>query len=317
MEQPSAGAGPVARNRFRPLAARCVIYAAAAYLLLCLLLFLFQRSLIYPGTREPSITPERAGYPAGRARDVRLQTADGETLGMWHVRPKADFGAEFDAGLRAAQRVILFFHGNGGHRGHRAGLYPLLADMGAHVVAVDYRGYGDSTGAPGEAGLAEDARAAWQWLVKEHGLAPERIVLHGESLGCAVAVRLAQEQCAAGTPPAALVLDAPFSSLPDAAAHSYWFVPVRMLLRERYPSIERIGGVTCPLVIFHGDRDAVVPFALGRQLFDAAPEVSASGVGKVFVAIPGAGHNDLREVGSRVYYDTWRGMLRLSAERQP
>lgn len=317
MEQTSAGTGLVMRNRLRSLVVRCMIYAAAAYLLLCLLLFLFQRSLIYPGMREPGITPERAGYPAGRARDVKLRTADGETLGMWHVRPQLDYGADFGAGLRAASRVVLFFHGNGGHRGHRAGLYPLLADMGAHVVAVDYRGYGDSTGAPNEDGLAEDARAVWQWLVKEHGIPPERIVLHGESLGCAVAVRLAQEQCASGAPPAGLVLDAPFSSLPDAAAHSYWFVPVRLLLRERYPSFERIGGVACPLVIFHGDRDAVVPFALGRRLFDAAPETSAGGAKKVFVAIPGAGHNDLREVGSRVYYDTWRVMLRSPAEKQP
>ncbi|MBI3828973.1 MAG: alpha/beta hydrolase [Planctomycetes bacterium] len=292
------------RYGLRHYARRTLIYLVSIYLVLCLVLFLFQRSLTYPVLREPAIDPQRAGFPDGQARNLALETSDAVRLGAWHVRPtksRAAVDADFDAALKSPGPVDLFFHGNGGHRGHRPDLYLTLADLGAHVLAIDYRGYGDSAGSPSEEGLALDARAAWDWLVNEKGVAPARIVLHGESLGCAVAIRLAKECCEAGTPPAGLVLEAPFTRLTDAAASIYWFVPVRLLLRERYPSIERIGAVTCPILVFHGPQDGVVPFKQGRELFEAAPAASRSGVAKRFVEVPGAGHNDLRERAGAAY----------------
>ncbi|MCZ7647625.1 MAG: alpha/beta hydrolase [Planctomycetota bacterium] len=277
---------------------RTVIYALTLYLLLCLALFVFQRKLIYVPVRDAAVDPARAGLPRQSARNVAAQAADGVPLGGWQLLP-ADASApgpeapDFDAALADGRPVAVFFHGNGGHRGHRAEALAGLARRGLHVAAFDYRGYGDSGGEPSEDGIARDAQAVLAWL-GERGVRPERIVLVGESLGCAVCVRLAEEARAAGAPPAGLILLAPFTSLSDAAASLYWFVPVRLLLRERYPSLERIGRVDCPLLVVHGRRDRVVPFEQGRRLFEAAPEQSTGGVEKVFVEIPDAGHNDLR-----------------------
>lgn len=300
MDSAAAKTAPASPRRFGMgyHVRRTLIYFVSIYLLLCLLLFLFQRSLTYPATRETAIDLMRAGLLDGQARGFAIQSSDAIRLGAWHILPSKLTGATdavFDAALKEPGTVVLFFHGNGGHRGHRADLYFTLANLGVQTVAIDYRGYGDSSGSPSEDGLALDAKAAWDWLVKEKGVAPARIVLHGESLGCAVAVRLAKECCDAGTPPAGLVLEAPFTSLTDAAASIYWFVPVRLLLRERYPSIERIGGVTCPILIFHGPKDGVVPFKQGRLLFEAAPAASLSGIAKRFIEVSDAAHNDLRE----------------------
>ena len=288
---------------------RTVIYALSSYLLLCLLLFLFQRKLLYPASRMQDGLPERHGLPVRQARLISALTGDGITLGGWHLLPLERAGTDFDAALREPGLVSLFFHGNGGHRGHRTGLYETLNRLGCHVVCFDYRGYGESAGEPSEEGLAADARAAWEWATHLHGVAPERVVLHGESLGSAVVVRLAQELCIAGTPPAGVVLETPFSSLVETAAHLYWFVPVRLILRERFPSRERIGQVTCPLIVFHGHRDVVVPFEQGRRLWEAAPPQSASGRSKRLVEFVGSGHNDLRDSDAALYERELREFL--------
>lgn len=289
---------------------RSVLYFLGGYLLLCAALFALQRKLIYAPTRAEAVDPQRAGLAPDRARNVTVLAADGVTLGGWHVRPEACAGeADFDASMRDGERMaVLFFHGNGGHRGHRADLLYNLSRRGLHACCFDYRGYGDSAGAPHEEGLALDARAALAW-VRERGIPPERTILWGESLGCAVAVRLAEELCAAGTPPQGLALEMPFTSLTEVAAHLYWFVPVRLILQERYPSVERIPRVTCPLLVIHGTDDRVVPFEHGRRLFEAAPAASAGGLPKRFLELPGVGHHDLSARGGPAYESAVREFL--------
>jgi fermentation-respiration switch protein FrsA (DUF1100 family) len=286
-----------------------VLYLLTAYVLLCVAVFLFQRKLIYPASRLANGDPAASGVPSRWARYISATTADGVRLGGWQLLPLARGGEDFDAALTDGAVVSLFFHGNGGHRAHRGDVYALLGALGLHVVAFDYRGYGDSDGTPSEEGLAQDARAAWAWLVAAHGVPAGRVVLHGESLGCAVAVRLAQELCLAGTPPAGLVLESPFANLTETAAALYWFLPVRLLLRDRFPSDERIRSVTCPVLVFHGHRDPIVPFRQGRKLFDAAPAASASGRPKRFVEFPDAGHNDLRAASADLYEHSLREFL--------
>ena len=161
----------------------------------------------------------------------------------------------------------------------RAALAGALNRMGHSVLLFDYRGYGGNPGRPTEEGLASDARAAQAWLSAQPGV--ERIVYFGESLGAAVAVGLAVER-----PPAALVLRSPFTSLADVGAVHFPWLPVRLLLLDRYPSIERITAVRAPLLVIAGDRDDIVPASLSRRLYDAAAEP------KRFVLVPGAGHND-------------------------
>jgi fermentation-respiration switch protein FrsA (DUF1100 family) len=149
------------------------------------------------------------------------------------------------------------------------------------VCLFDYRGYGGNAGSPSEAGLMRDAHAVGAAVAGRAGVDAGRIVLLGESLGTGVAVALA-----ADVRPMALVLRSPFTSMADVAAHHYWFLPVRRLLWDRYDSLARIGVLACPVAIVAGDGDRVVPFALSRRLYDAAPEP------KTFITVRGADHND-------------------------
>lgn len=174
---------------------------------------------------------------------------------------------------------MLVFNGNAGDRSMRAPLAAALNRMGYSVLLFDYRGYGGNSGRPTEDGLAADARAAEAWLAAQPGV--ERVAYFGESLGAAVAVGLAVQR-----PPAALVLRSPFTSLPDVGAVHYPWLPVRRLLLDRYPSIERIASVSAPLLVIAGDRDDIVPLSLSKRVYDAAAEP------KRFVLVPGAGHND-------------------------
>jgi hypothetical protein len=289
---------------------RTVLYVLTAYLGFCVLVFIFQRRLIYPASRVGELPPSAAGYAPKDARGVTATATDGVKLGGWHILPTRERGKDFDAALKDGGLVDLFFHGNGGHRGHRLELYQTLSGFDCHVAAFDYRGYGDSEGSPTEEGLARDAQAAWEW-VRARGVPAERVVLHGESLGCAVAIRLAQELCQAGTPPAGLVLESPFASLTATASSLYWFLPVRLMLRERYPSDERIGAVTCPILVFHGHGDAIVKFEHGKRLFDLAPAASASGTPKRFVEFRSAGHNDLRAADLEAYEKALREFVNV------
>ena len=170
-----------------------------------------------------------------------------------------------------------------------------LARLGMSVLLFDYRGYGGNPGTPSEKGLAADARAARAWLAAQPEVDPNRTVYFGESLGAAVAIGLALEQ-----PPAALVLRSPFTSLAEVAKAHYPWLPVGRLLIDRYPSIDRIGSLSVPVMIIAGDRDDIVPESLSRKLYDAAHEP------KRFLLVPGTGHNDpelvdgdrmLKEVG--------------------
>jgi pimeloyl-ACP methyl ester carboxylesterase len=194
--------------------------------------------------------------------------------------------------LRApgATRGLLFLHGNAGNASHRLPNAGLLAELGAHVLLLDYRGYGQSEGRPSEAGVYADARAGWRELVEVEGLPEQRVVLFGRSLGGAVAVHLAHERRVGG-----VILESTFSSLEDAGRRMLGPLGA-WLARGRFDSASKIARVGAPLLFFHGDRDDVVDLALGRRLFERAPEP------KEFELLPGAGHNDTVAVGGAAYY---------------
>lgn len=226
-----------------------------------------QRRLIY--FPDPGPVP-RAGDVFPGAEDVRFPTEDGLTLNGWFV----------PAGTGRAAGAVLVLNGNAGHRGHRAPLAKALAERGFAVLLFDYRGYGGSAGRPTEEGLLRDARAARSYLEHRGVVAP--IALFGESLGAAVALAVAVEK-----PPAALVLRSPFTSLAEVGRVHYPLLPVRLLLRDRYSSLERIRSLACPLLVVAGGGDRIIPAGQSRTLFDAAPDVA-----KRFVLLPGLDHND-------------------------
>lgn len=231
------------------------------------LLWAFQRRLVYLPGGGP-VPAAADGVPG--ARDVRLTTSDGLTLGAWFV-PAATAGAS----------TVLVAAGNGGHRGVRAPLARALSAAGLGVLLFDYRGYGGNPGSPSEEGLARDVRAARSWLLEQGGVAEERLLYYGESLGSAVVTALAVEH-----PPAGLVLRSPFTDLAAVGREHYPFLPVRALLRDRYPVVELIGRVQAPTTVVLGSADTIVPPAQSRQVAEAAARLHR------LVEVAGAGHND-------------------------
>ncbi len=263
------------------------------------MLAFLQRTLIYLPSRQSRIEPQDAGLPPGRVHTITLNSDDGLELRGWHLLPAGQTATDLrqcDEQLALGRPVVLYFSGNAGNRAWRIEEFELFTQLGCDVFVFDYRGYGDNPGSPSEDRLAADATAAWRYATQTRRIEPRRLILCGESLGGGVAVRLAAEQCVAGTPPGGLVLRATFSSLPDVAAHHYPWLPVRWLLVDRYPSVERMPQVTCPILHIHGRRDSIIPIELGRKLFDTAPPQSAAGIPKRFVELPSADHNDILAV---------------------
>jgi uncharacterized protein len=234
------------------------------------LLYVTQRSLQYfPESYRTA--PAAAGLP--EAEEVVVDTADGERVLLWHLPPRGD------------KPVILYLHGNGGALRHRVDRFRALTADGTGLVALSYRGYSGSTGRPTEAGLLEDAAAAYAFAAARYP--PERIALWGESLGSGVAVALAAEK-----PVGRVVLEAGFSSAADVGAGVYWYVPVRLLMKDQFRSDLRIGKVTAPVLMLHGDRDNIIPIALGERLY------ALINAPKRFVRFPGGGHENLGLYGA-------------------
>ena len=236
-------------------------------LLVALFSWAFQRRLIYlPST---GAVPSAATMLAG-ARDVQLTTSDGLRLGAWYIparRPDGPF-------------TVLVANGNAGDRSLRAPLARALANQGFGVLLFDYRGYGGNPGSPSEEGLARDVRSARQFLIDE-GVPGDRLLYYGESLGAAVVAELATEH-----PPAGLVLRSPFTDLASVGRIHYPFVPVRALLRDRFPVAEYVARVVVPITVVYGTADSIVPPEESRRSVAAARGPTR------LVAVEGADHND-------------------------
>jgi hypothetical protein len=237
---------------------------------------LLQRRLIYfpDSARVPP-----AGEVIDGARDVTLRTSDGVALGAWFV-PAAS-APDLDM-------AVLVAPGNGGNRVGRAALAVELSRRGLAVLLLDYRGYGGNPGSPSEDGLVRDAMAAALFL-EDQGYPAARTIYFGESLGSGVVVALQSQR-----PPAGIVLRSPFTELADVGAHHYPWLPVRILLRDRFEITSRLSASAVPMTVIYGDRDSVVPSALSATVADEATTLVER------VVIRGADHNDAVMFGPQV-----------------
>ena len=253
-----------------------------------------QRYVYFPSPWEPGDWAARAELPL---EDVWLRTSDDVRLHGWWIpagttetsaSTSARGGTPLDAAATAP--VLLWCHGNAGNIISRLEHLALLHRAGLSSFIFDYRGYGQSGGRPSEAGLTRDAKAAYEWLTIERRVPPSRLVLFGQSLGAAVAGALAVERPATG-----LILETPFSSIKDMVRVYYGPLPLERLLEARYDLVGRLPRLRMPLLVIHGDEDEIVPLALGRKVYEAAPQP------KEFYQLAGGGHNDLFVVGAAVY----------------
>lgn len=257
-------------TRLARLGLRALRSVVFVYLALLIVLLLLENTLLYPATKFPD---PRGDWVAAELshEDVEFASADGTKLHGWFVecpQPRA---------------VLLYCHGNGDCLGFMGPYLKELRDQQqVSIFAFDYRGYGKSGGSPSEAGILADGDAAQKWLAQRTGLQPANVVLMGRSLGGCVAVDLAAKNGARG-----LILQNTTTSMPEAAARIYWFLPVRWLMRNRYDSLSKIARYHGPLLQSHGTADDLIPYAIGQQLFAAAPSPA-----KQFFTIEGRGHND-------------------------
>jgi uncharacterized protein len=264
---------------------RLSITAAVVYLCVVGAAWALQRKLLYfPSPQR--VQPADAGLN-GVAERV-LQTPDGQQIITWVGQPRAGFP------------TILYFHGNGGNLSGRADRMQHYLKHGYGVTMISYRGFSGSTGSPSEWANVADALLAFDTLVAD-GTKPSDIIVYGESLGSGVATQVAAQRPVGG-----LILDAPYTSTADVGAETYWFLPVRLLMSDRYETIRHIKKVTAPLLIVHGERDAVIPVRMGKAVHAAATSA------KEIATFLYAGHNDHSDYGSYDVVLRW-----LAARRAP
>lgn len=246
---------------------RIALYIGIGYALIVVLAACFQRNLLYfPDQNLPA--PQAVG--AAGFSVVKLTTADGLELTSWYAAPTSN-----------VHPVIVLFHGNAGNIAHRLFKAVPLTSSGYGILLLEYRGYGGNPGSPTEEGLYHDGRAAIAYL-RTNGIFDDRIVLYGESLGSGVAVQLATE-----IKVAAVILEAPYTSIPDVAGAHYPILPTRWLTWDKFYNRDKIQLLDEPLLIVHGAKDDVIPVQMGRQLYALAPTPKQS------MWMLGVGHNDL------------------------
>lgn len=262
---------------------RTAFILACVYLALVLAAYFFQRRLTY---FPKSLSPEDAGdIASSRIERVRIPTGDGLDLDAVYTAPPE------------GGRVLLFLHGNAGNLASRLPLMSELTSLGIGGLLFDYRGYGGSPGRPSEDGLYEDASSAIRWLAGK-GVPPEKLILFGKSLGTGVAVEMAVSHPVAG-----MVLESPYTSLPDAGQRHFPLFPVRWLMRDRFDSLAKAKDLRCPVLAFWGTEDDTVAPGLSEKLFEALPGP------KRRLVVDGAGHNDIRLAGGKKYMDFWREFI--------
>ncbi|HJR08814.1 MAG TPA: alpha/beta hydrolase [Pyrinomonadaceae bacterium] len=267
---------------------------------------LFEDSFIYFPAKYPEgiwtrEQPRRAreGEIVPRVEDVQLAASDGVKLHGWFCTPVVGRAGGTLESVET-NRTLLFLHGNAGNISHRYDIIEGLVKLPVNVFIVDYRGYGKSEGSPSEQGLYADARAAWDYLTTARGIPSANIVIFGESLGGAVAIDLASKVQACG-----LIVQSSFTSIADMAAEVLPMVP-RFMIRTKMDSLSKIADVSCPKLFVHSEADDIIPYKLGRRLFDAAHAP------KQFYDIKNAPHNLTFDLGGAAFYEELRNFINTS-----
>lgn len=255
------------------------------YSIIMATLYFRQAGMVYFPEKEILDTPKSVGLAY---EEVTLKTKDGVNISGWYIPAENERG------------VLLFCHGNGGNISHRLDSIRIFNSLNLSVFIFDYRGYGKSEGTPSERGTYLDAEAAWDYLIRTKEKSSEKIVLFGRSLGGAIAGDLAVRKN-----PSCLIIESSFRSVYDLGKKYFPLLPVRLLARFRYATIDKIGSIKCPKLIIHSPEDEIVPFDHGKSLFEKAQPP------KYFLEIRG-GHNEGFLISGNLYIEGLRRFLDIS-----
>ena len=231
-----------------------ILALVSFYLLLLILVFFFQRNLLYHPSVDNYLKGQAASEPT-EIEKVNITTKDKINLVGWFYNKNLD-----------KLKTILFFHGNAGSLENRTYKLNHFKDLNVNFLIIAWRGFSGNKGKPNEMGLYEDAGSAIKWL-KAKGMKEQNIILYGESLGTAVAVELAQNKNYAG-----VILESPFTSMVNIGKKYYPFFPVSLLLKDKFESYRKIKKVSVPILVLHGKKDKIVPFAMGKKMYELANE---------------------------------------------
>jgi len=225
---------------------------AASVLLLAVNIFYYlqQPRMVFFPLKEIEQTPDQWGL---RYEKVSLESTRGHRITGWYIPGKK------------RDRALLFFHGNGGNISHRGDSLKIFHHLGLNVLIIDYQGYGDSEGNPGEQAMYDDGRAAFDYLVQQRRFSRENIVVFGRSLGGAVAARITAEK-----QPGAAILESTFASVPDVASYYFPLISKLIVSRYRFNSLAQVKKIHCPLLVLHSKQDDVIPYLSGVKLYNAA-----------------------------------------------
>ncbi|MDH5204011.1 MAG: alpha/beta hydrolase [Nitrospirota bacterium] len=247
-----------------------------SYSLLLVIVYFRQYRMLYFPEKEIGQTPNSLGL---KYEEINFKTEDGFHISGWYIPAEKEKG------------VLLFCHGNAGNISHRVDSIKIFNSLNLSVLIFDYRGYGKSEGKPSEYGTYLDAEAAWDYLVNVKRKSPENIILFGRSLGGAVAAELAMRK-----KPAALIIESSFTSVPDIGKTFYPWLPIKLLSKFKYSTIDKIGSIHCPKLIIHSPEDEIISFRNGEMLYEKAFQP------KDFLKIKG-GHNEGFLISGKTYSD--------------
>ena len=221
------------------------------YFLILVFLYFYQRNLLYH-PNENNYSGDQISAPIEK---VKIKTEDNiDLIGWFHEKDLQKF------------KTVLFFHGNAGSLENRIYKLNHFHKMNVNFLIIAWRGFSGNEGKPSEEGLYKDGRSGINWLVKK-GVKEENIVIYGESLGTGVATHLSQNKKFAG-----VVLETPFTSMTDAAKTFYPFIPVNLLLKDKFDNESKIQNIKVPILIMHGEADQIVPFFMGKKIYEKANE---------------------------------------------
>jgi fermentation-respiration switch protein FrsA (DUF1100 family) len=253
------------------------------YLLILFVVYFKQDSMLYFPEKEIWQTPKDINL---EYNEINFRTKDGVKIAGWYIPADNEKG------------VLLFCHGNAGNISHRLDSIEIFNILNLSVLIFDYRGYGKSAGKPSENGTYLDAEAAWDYLVNVKQKSPQNIIIFGRSLGGAIAAEIAMRKN-----PAALIIESCFTSVPELGKKFYPWLPIKLISKFKYSTIDKMGSINCPKLIIHSHEDEIIPFGHGKALYENAFQP------KEFLEIKG-GHNEGFLISGKAYNDGLKFFLR-------